>query len=103
MQMAKTSMVEREKKRAKAVAKYAKKREQIKAALRDPKASDEQRWEAQVALQKLPRNASPVRQRTRCEITGRPRGVYRRFGLGRNKLREAAMRGDIPGLVKSSW
>ena len=101
--MAKTSMVEREKKRAKAVAKYAKKRGQIKAILRDPKSSDEQRWEAQVALQKLPRDASPVRQRTRCEITGRPRGVYRRFGLGRNKLREAAMRGDIPGLVKSSW
>ena len=101
--MAKTSMVEREKKREQAVAKYAKKRAQIKATLRDPKSTDEQRWEAQVALQKLPRNASPVRMRTRCEITGRPRGVYRRFGLGRNKLREAAMRGDIPGLVKSSW
>jgi small subunit ribosomal protein S14 len=103
MHMAKTSMVEREKKREKAVAKYAKKREQIKAILRDPKSTDEQRWDAQVALQKLPRDSSPVRQRTRCEITGRPRGVYRRFGLGRNKLREAAMRGDIPGLVKSSW
>jgi len=101
--MAKTSMVMREKKRTKTVAKYAKKREQIKAVLRDPKATDEQRWEAQAAMQKLPRDASPVRQRTRCEITGRPRGVYRRFGLGRNKLREAAMRGDIPGLVKSSW
>jgi small subunit ribosomal protein S14 len=101
--MAKTSMVEREKKRTQMVAKYAKKRAQIKAVLRDPKSSDEQRWDAQVALQKLPRDSSPVRQRTRCEITGRPRGVYRRFGLGRNKLREAAMRGDIPGLVKSSW
>ena len=101
--MAKTSMVEREKKRQQVVAKYAKRRAEIKAIIRDPKASDEQRWEAQVALQKLPRNASPARLRTRCEITGRPRGVYRRFRLGRNKLREAAMRGDIPGLVKSSW
>jgi small subunit ribosomal protein S14 len=101
--MAKTSMVEREKKRTRAVAKYARKRAQLRATIRDPKATDEQRWDAQVALQKLPRNASPVRMRTRCEITGRPRGVYRRFGLGRNKLREAAMRGDIPGLVKSSW
>ena len=85
------------------VAKYAKKRAQLKAAARDPKLSDEQRWEAQAALQKLPRNANPVRLRARCEITGRPHGVYRRFGLGRNKLREAAMRGDIPGLVKASW
>ena len=101
--MAKTSMVEREKKRTRTVLKYAKKRAAIREALRNPKLSDEQRWEAQIALQKLPRNASPVRQRTRCEITGRPRGVYRRFRLGRNKLREAAMRGDVPGLVKSSW
>ena len=101
--MAKTSMVEREKKRTRTVLKYAKKRAAIRDALRNPKLSDEQRWEAQIALQKLPRNASPVRQRTRCEITGRPRGVYRRFRLGRNKLREAAMRGDVPGLVKSSW
>jgi small subunit ribosomal protein S14 len=103
MSMAKTSMVEREKKRQRTVAKYAKKRAQIKAVIRDPKSSDEQRWDAHIALQKLPRNANPVRLRTRCEITGRPRGVYRRFRLGRNKLREAAMRGDIPGLVKSSW
>ena len=101
--MAKTSMVEREKRRARTVAKYAKKRAQLKATIRDPKATDEQRWEAQIALQKLPRNANPVRLRSRCELTGRPRGVYQRFGLGRNKLREAAMRGDIPGLVKSSW
>lgn len=101
--MAKTSMVEREKRRARTVAKYAKKRAQLKATIRDPKASDEQRWDAQIALQKLPRNANPVRLRSRCELTGRPRGVYQRFGLGRNKLREAAMRGDIPGLVKSSW
>jgi small subunit ribosomal protein S14 len=101
--MAKTSMVEREKKRQRTVAKYAKKRAQLRATIRDPKATDEQRWEAQVALQKLPRDANPVRLRSRCEITGRPHGVYRRFRLGRNKLREAAMRGDIPGLVKSSW
>jgi small subunit ribosomal protein S14 len=101
--MAKTSMVEREKKRQRTVAKYAKKRAQLRATIRDPKATDEQRWEAQVALQKLPRDANPVRLRARCEITGRPHGVYRRFRLGRNKLREAAMRGDIPGLVKSSW
>ena len=98
--MAKTSMVEREKKRQRTVARYAKKRAQLRAIIRDPKATDEQRWDAQVALQKLPRNANPVRLRTRCAITGRPRGVYRRFSLGRNKLREAAMRGDIPGLVK---
>lgn len=101
--MAKTSMVEREKRRERTVAKYAKKRAQLKATIRDPKATDEQRWDAQIALQKLPRNANPVRLRSRCELTGRPRGVYQRFGLGRNKLREAAMRGDIPGLVKSSW
>ena len=101
--MAKTSMIEREKKRQRVVAKYAKKRAELKDRIRDPKTGDEDRWEAIVALQKLPRNANPVRLRTRCEITGRPNGVYRRFGLGRNKLREAAMRGDIPGLVKSSW
>jgi small subunit ribosomal protein S14 len=101
--MAKTSMIEREKKRQRVVAKYARKRAQLKERIRDPKLGEEQRWEAMVALQKLPRNSSPVRLRSRCEITGRPRGVYRRFGLGRNKLREAAMRGDIPGLVKSSW
>lgn len=101
--MAKTSMVEREKRRARMVAKYAKKRAALRAMVRDPKATDEQRWDAQAALQKLPRDANPVRMRSRCELTGRPRGVYQRFGLGRNKLREAAMRGDVPGLVKSSW
>jgi small subunit ribosomal protein S14 len=101
--MAKTSMIEREKKRQRMVAKYARKRAQLKERISDPRLGEEQRWEAMVALQKLPRNASPVRLRSRCEITGRPRGVYRRFGLGRNKLREAAMRGDIPGLVKASW
>lgn len=101
--MAKKSMLAREKKRAALVAKYAAKRAELKAAILDPSRSDEERWDAQVALQKLPRDASPVRQQRRCRITGRPRGVYRKFGLGRNKLREAAMRGDIPGLVKASW
>jgi len=101
--MAKISMVEREKKRAKMVAKYAKKRAELKAIINDRSVSDEERWAAQEKLQKLPRNASPVRQQRRCAMTGRPRGVYRKFGLGRNKLREAAMRGDVPGLVKSSW
>lgn len=101
--MAKASMIARENKRARTVAKYAEKRKALKIILADIKASDEEKWEAQVKLQKLPRNASPVRQRRRCQITGRPRGVYRKFGLCRNKLREAAMRGDIPGLTKASW
>ena len=101
--MAKISRVEREKKRAKTVAKYAAKRAALKAVINDRNASDEDRWEAQIKLQKLPRNASPVRQQRRCGLTGRPHAVYRKFGLARNKLREAAMRGDVPGLVKASW
>ena len=101
--MAKKSMVARENKRARTVAKYAAKRAELKEIIADVNATDDARWEAQIALQKLPRNASPVRQQRRCQITGRPHGVYRKFGLGRNKLREAAMRGDVPGLVKSSW
>ena len=101
--MAKKSMVAREDKRARTVAKYASKRAKLKEIIGDVNADDDARWEAQVALQKLPRNAKPVRQRRRCQITGRPHGVYRKFGLCRNKLREAAMRGDVPGLVKSSW
>ena len=101
--MAKQSMVARENKRARIVAKYAAKRAKLKETIADVNASDDARWEAQIALQKLPRNASPVRQQRRCQITGRPHGVYRKFGLCRNKLREAAMRGDVPGLVKSSW
>ena len=101
--MAKKSMIAREKKRTQAVAKYSVKRAALKAILIDIEASDDEKWEAQVKLQKLPRDASPVRQRRRCQITGRPHGVYRKFGLCRNKLREAAMRGDVPGLVKSSW
>jgi small subunit ribosomal protein S14 len=101
--MAKKSMVARENKRARTVAKYAEKRAKLKETIADVNATDDARWEAQMALQKLPRNASPVRQQRRCKITGRPHGVYRKFGLCRNKLREAAMRGDVPGLVKSSW
>ena len=101
--MAKVSMVQREKKRAKTVAKFAAKRAELKAIISDVNASDEAKWEAQVKLQKLPRDASPSRQQRRCKITGRPHAVYRKFGLCRNKLREAAMRGDVPGLVKSSW
>jgi len=101
--MAKVSMVEREKKRAKAVQRYAKKRAELKAIINDRSASEEDRWEAQQSLQKLPRNSSPSRQQRRCRVTGRPHGVYRKSGLGRNKLREAAMRGDVPGLVMSSW
>jgi small subunit ribosomal protein S14 len=101
--MAKTSMVEREKRRAQTVAKYATKRNALKAIINDRNASDDERWDAQVKLQKQPRDASPSRKQRRCGLTGRPRGVYRKFGLGRNKLREAAMRGDVPGLVKASW
>lgn len=101
--MAKSSMKAREDKRIKAVAKYAEKRAQLKAIIKNPASSDEERWDAQVALQKLPRDANPVRQQRRCQLTGRPHGVYRKFGLCRNKLRESAMRGDVPGLKKASW
>lgn len=101
--MAKQSMIAREKKRAATVAKYAAKRAELKAIIRNPETSDEDKWSAQIKLQKLPRDASPSRQRRRCQVTGRPHGVYRKFGLCRNKLREAAMRGDVPGLVKASW
>lgn len=101
--MAKTSMVEREKKRTKLVAKYATKRAAIKAVIANVDSTPEERWEAQLQLQKMPRDSSASRQRRRCQITGRPHGVYRKFGLCRNKLREAAMRGDVPGLVKASW
>lgn len=101
--MAKKSMVAREQKRTKLVAKYAAKRAELKKIINDPSVDDDTRWQAQMAFQKLPRDSSPVRQRNRCEITGRPHGYYRKFGLGRNKLRESAMRGEIPGLVKASW
>jgi small subunit ribosomal protein S14 len=101
--MAKASMLARENKRAKNVEKYAAKRAELKAVLKDPNASDDDKWAAQIKLQKLPRDASPIRQQRRCRVTGRPHGVYRKFGLCRNKLREAAMRGDVPGLTKASW
>jgi small subunit ribosomal protein S14 len=101
--MAKKSMIAREVKRAKIVEKYAEKRKQLKATISNPASSHEQVDEAVQKLQKMPRDASRSRQRNRCRITGRPHGVYRKFGLCRNKLREAAMRGDVPGLVKASW
>jgi len=101
--MAKKSMIAREKKRTKTVAKFAQKRAQLKAVIGGVDATDDEKWDALMALQKQPRDASPSRQRRRCQITGRPHGVYRKFGLCRNKLREAAMRGDVPGLVKASW
>ena len=101
--MAKKSMVQRDVKRAKVAAKYAAKRAELKKIIGNPNYSDEEQMDAQEAFQKLPRNASPCRQRNRCKITGRPHGYYRKFGLGRNKLREMAMNGDIPGLVKASW
>lgn len=101
--MAKKSMIARETKRAKTVAQYAAKRAELKAIIKNASSSDEEVWEAQQQLQKLPRDASPARQQRRCRVTGRPHAVYRKFGLCRNKLREAAMRGDVPGLVKASW
>jgi small subunit ribosomal protein S14 len=101
--MAKTSMIQRELKRQKLAAKYAKKRAELKAIVRDVNSSDDAREVAQAKLNAMPRDASPTRQRNRCAITGRPHGFYRKFGLARNKLREAAMRGEIPGLTKASW
>lgn len=101
--MAKTSMIERETKRAKTAAKYAVKRAALKSVIGSVKATDEEKWEAQIKLQKLPRDAGPSRQRRRCQVTGRPHGVYRKFGLCRIKLREHAMKGDVPGLTKASW
>lgn len=101
--MAKISIIEREKKRERTVAKYAAKRAELKRKLRDPAVSDEDKDELRKKFNALPRNASPCRLRNRCRATGRPHGFYRKFGLSRTKLREAAMRGDIPGLVKSSW
>jgi len=101
--MAKISMVNRDKKRARLTRKYADRRAELKARIKDASLSFEERYAAQLAMQKLPRDSSAVRQRNRCRITGRPHGYYRKFGLARNKLREAAMRGDIPGLVKASW
>ena len=101
--MAKQSMIQRELKREKMVAKYAKKRAALKAIIRNINSSDDELAAAQAKLNAMPRDASPTRLRSRCAITGRPRGVYKKFGLGRNKLREAAMKGEIPGLTKASW
>ncbi|HRP72682.1 MAG TPA: 30S ribosomal protein S14 [Luteimonas sp.] len=101
--MAKTSMVNREAKRAKLVKQHAGKREALKKIISSQSASYEEKIEAATKLQKLPRDSSPARQTTRCALTGRPRAVYSKFGLGRNKLREATMRGDVPGLRKASW
>ena len=101
--MAKTSMINREVKRTKLAKKYAAKRESLKKIIVNPDAGYEEKMEASIKLQKLPRDSSESRQTTRCVLTGRPRAVYRKFGLGRNKLREATMRGDVPGLRKASW
>ncbi len=101
--MAKSCMVNREVKRIRLVKKYAAKRIELKAIIKDTSLSEDERAAAREKLNKMPRDASPVRVRNRCNITGRPHGYYRKFGLGRNKLREAAMRGDVPGLVKASW
>lgn len=101
--MAKTCMVNREQKRARLVKKYAAKRQQLKETIVNISLSDEERNEARIRLNKMPRDSSRSRMRNRCNITGRPHGFYRKFGLARNKLREAAMRGDVPGLVKASW
>jgi small subunit ribosomal protein S14 len=101
--VAKTSLIQRELKRTQLVAQYAKKYAELKAVANDAKKSDEERYAARLELQKLPRNAYPTRQRNRCSVTGRPRGTFRKFGLGRNKIRDLAFRGDIPGIVKASW
>ncbi len=101
--MAKLSLKNREAKRAKLVAKYAARRAELVAIIKNSKISDEDRMAARQKLQQLPRNANPTRQRNRCALTGRPRGVFRKFGLCRNKLREVAMRGEVPGMVKASW
>ncbi|MDD3432296.1 MAG: 30S ribosomal protein S14 [Tepidiphilus sp.] len=101
--MAKKSMINREEKRRKLVAKYAAKREALLAKIQDMSLSEEERMQARLELQQLPRNASPTRLRNRCAITGRPRGTFRKFGLSRNKLREMAFRGEVPGMTKASW
>ena len=101
--MAKKSMIARQLKRTRTVARFAAKRTALKATIANPNASDAERYQAQLKLQALPRDASPARLRNRCGISGRPHGFYRKFGLARNKLREATMRGEIPGLSKASW
>ena len=101
--MAKRAVVNREAKRMKLVAKYAARRTALKEIIRNPESTYDEREQAQMQLNALPRNSCPVRVRNRCRLTGRPHAYYRKFGLGRNKLREAAMNGDVPGLVKASW
>ncbi len=101
--MSKLALINRNEKRKKLVVKFAKKRDALQAIVDDPKASEETRYAARLKIQALPRNANKTRLRNRCALTGRPRGVYSKFGLGRNKLREFAMRGEIPGIVKASW
>lgn len=101
--MAKLSLINRDVKRAKLVEKFSAKREALKAIINDQSKSDEERYQARLALQQLPRNANPTRVRNRCVVTGRPRGVFSKFGLTRHKLREMAMRGEVPGMTKASW
>ena len=101
--MAKLSLINREKKREMLVKKYAAKRASLRAVIADQSKSEEERYEARLALQKLPRNANPTRLRNRCELTGRPRGTFRMFGLARAKIRQIAFRGEVPGLTKASW
>jgi small subunit ribosomal protein S14 len=101
--MAKTALINRDQKRRKTVKKFAAKRVQLLALINDQRLSPEDRYEARLKMQRLPRDASPVRLRNRCALTGRPRGVFSKFGLGRSKLRDIAMRGEIPGVIKASW
>ena len=101
--MAKLALINREEKRRKLIAKYAGKRAELVETIKDTSLSDEERMKARFKLQQLPRNANPVRSRNRCELTGRPRGVFRKFGLCRNKLRDLAFRGEVPGVTKASW
>jgi small subunit ribosomal protein S14 len=101
--MAKLALINREVKRAQLVEKYSKRMQALKDIIESGKSTDNEKMDARAALQKLPRNANPTRQRNRCSLTGRPRGVFRRFGLARGKIREVAMRGEIPGLTKASW
>jgi small subunit ribosomal protein S14 len=101
--MTRLALIERETKRANLVAKYATKRQALQNIINDSSKTDEEKFEARLALQKLPRNSAPTRQRNRCALTGRPRGTFRKFGIARNKLRELALKGDIPGVTKASW
>jgi len=101
--MSKLALINRQHKREKLVAKYAKKRATLESIIDSPRMSDEDRYAARLKLQQLPRNANPTRLRNRCAITGRPRGVYSKFGLGRNKLRDLALKGEVPGVIKASW